>query len=123
MSKPVPTRPQEDKKFYNDGKARRDPNPLADDDRTIEAVHFYRGGGYEVGKDGVTEIVGYEEQGNGQHVKVPFVAVYRGSEIAVRIPVHCEGLSSICYRTEYDKKQEQQNDEENDKEQDSGLPF
>lgn len=55
---------------------------LVEDDRSIQAIYPARGGGYEVGEDGVTKIEAYNE--NGERAPVPWVAVYKGDEIVVR---------------------------------------
>jgi hypothetical protein len=109
------TKEQSERTYYQRGKARRDPCVILGDDRTIKSVHFQRGKGYTVGENGVTEIVAYGEPG--QMAKVPFIAVYKGSEIATRVPAHIP--AKIKYFTEYDEKKL----EEEPPDEDIDLPF
>mgnify|MGYP000205648070 CR=1 FL=1 len=61
------------------------PKSVVDEKRDIKAVHYERGGGHEVGEEGITSIEAYEE--NGQMAPVPWIAVYKHGEIYERIPV------------------------------------
>lgn len=59
---------------------------IYDDPREIEGVYYpgEDGGCYRKGNSGVTRIVAYREHGQGDFV--PYFAIYRGDEIAHRVP-------------------------------------
>lgn len=110
---------QQEPRSYDEGPARRDPDDMLDDERTIKSAHYERGGGYEVGEDGVTEIVAYGEKGQGAYV--PFIAVYKGSEIATRVPAH--KFASINYHVPYDDQPEEDTDDEWPDVDDDDIPW
>lgn len=59
---------------------------MLQDEREISAVWFLceDGGGYSVGTVGTTKIAAYGEPGH--MASIPFIAVYGGDELLVRIP-------------------------------------
>lgn len=74
---------------------------LTQDPRPIEAVHFSEGGSFvvgtkvyhgAVGEYRITEIFGYDE--NGEMAAVPWVAVCAGGTVIARIPAR---MVSIAY--------------------------
>ncbi len=68
---------------------------LLDDSRSISSVWWDEGmSGYEVGLGNVTKIVPYQDYGNG--AMVPWLAVYQGEHLQVRINVCVLGVE-IAY--------------------------
>lgn len=60
--------------------------PLSEDERPIKAIYWpgEGAGGFTAGEYGCTKIVAYDENGSMSHV--PWIAVFKGDEIAVRLP-------------------------------------
>ena len=59
---------------------------LSRDQRPINAIYWAAEGAdwFEVGRNNITAIRAYDE--NGQMSHIPWLAVYRGDEIVVRVP-------------------------------------
>ena len=69
---------------------------MKDDARPIQPLTIAGEGGawWAVGRDGITKIEVYLE--NGQMAQVPWLAVYRGDSIATR--VNCAAVEWIDYK-------------------------
>jgi len=89
-----------------------EPTSMLDDDREIVKAYYERGGGFEVGEDGITRIEAYKE--NGQMAHVPWIAVYREGELYKRIPARWLVIT-------YDVPEPET--ESSDAEPDDDLPF
>lgn len=61
---------------------------LGQDRRQIRSISWddADGSSFSVGQSGVTKIEAYEEYG--EQCMIPWLAVYRGDEVAARVPAH-----------------------------------
>lgn len=60
---------------------------ITEDERPITTAFVNCAGeGYVLGRGGVTRIAAYNECG--EYAYIPWVAIYRGEEIAMRFPAH-----------------------------------
>ncbi len=61
---------------------------LSKDERPIMSVWFFgeNTGGFTVGDSNVTKIEAYDDNGSMSHV--PWIAVFKGDHLAVRIPAN-----------------------------------
>lgn len=68
-----------------------------DDEREIAGITFNDDSEVAVGRNGITRIVCYRE--NGQAAHLPVLAVYRGAEICARVPAWMVAISYVTKET------------------------